>query len=53
MSIILNINGIDIEVLLNDDVYKIYSNKNLLGTINAPQEGLDLLEEILRIIKAK
>ena len=50
MIVKLNMNGIDLEILLNDDVYELYSKDTLIGTINAPQEGLDLLKEILKII---
>ena len=51
MKVKLNINGIDLEILLNEDVYEIFSNKQLLGTVSAPQEGLDFLEEILKVIQ--
>ena len=51
MKVKLNINGIDLEILLNDDIYELYSKDTLIGTIDAPQEGLDLLEEILKVIQ--
>lgn len=50
MKVKLNINGTDLEILLNDDIYELYSKDTLIGTIDAPQEGLDLLEEILKIL---
>lgn len=51
MKVKFNINGIDLEILLNDDIYELYSKDTLIGTIDAPQEGLDLLEEILKVIQ--